>query len=163
MTMANLIKRIAVSSSRRNGQASMADEFKSSGDITTSGAAKTHSKRISAHELASIVSYTTTSAEGKARAISFTPVGNQIKTTQEITVTSEPNHFVRRGSEVEITGNYATKLDVPRVIEEETRRSSLDSSVKSAEVVKRGNGNEESDDEAALVGRRWGNGEYDTT
>jgi hypothetical protein len=154
MTMANLIKRIAVSSSRRNGQASIAEEFKSSGDITTSGAAKSHTKRASAHELTSIVSFTT-NTEGKARTISFTPVGNQIKTTQEITVTSEPNPFVRRGSEVEITGNYATKLDVPRVIEEETRRSSLDSSVKSAEAVKRGNGGEDSDDEAALVDRRW--------
>jgi hypothetical protein len=178
MTMANLIKRIAISASRRNGQASAAEEFRSSSNLSASGGKKSAIKRSSIHELASIVSY---SGEAKGdRTISFTPTGNQIKTTQSITVTSEPSHVYttnetnrsgwgRRGSEVEITGaayspnNEDVKANIPGIIVEETsdatpRSKSLDSSVKSADVAKRGP--EDSDDEAALVGRGrgWGRG-----
>jgi hypothetical protein len=178
MTMANLIKRIAVSASRRNGQADAAEEFRSSSNLSASGGKRTTTiKRSSIHELASIVSY---SGDAKAdRATSFAPTGNQIKSTQTITVTSEPSHVYmktepsgtgwgRRGSDVEITGNaYAGSRDIkgniPGIIVEEAgngtpRSKSLDSSVKSADVVKRGT--EDSDDEAALVGRGrgWGRG-----
>lgn len=159
MTMANLIKRIAVSASKRNGQASIAEEFKSSSNLSTNK--RTHSKRFSNHELGSIVSYTA-KGEPSDRAHSFQPTGTQIKATQEITITSEPNPYQRRGSEVEITGNYAmAKVNTPGIIVEETvetpRTKSLDSSVKSADVVKRGDA-VDSDDEAALVGRGrgWG-------
>lgn len=163
MTMANLIKRIAVSTSRRNGNASVAEEFRSS-DFSSSGkrttGAHNTARRLSAHELASIVSYTATSEAHRERIISFEPTGNQIKATQEITVTSEPNPFARRGSEVEITGPYtAGKANVPGIVVEEVpdtpRTKSLDSSVKSAEGDggrKRGDA-AESDDEAALVER----------
>jgi hypothetical protein len=177
MTMANLIKRIAVSTSRRTGQASVAEEFKSSSNLSTSGK-KSTMKRSSFHELAGIVSYDGEAKE--ARSIGFTPTGSQIKTTQSITVISEPSHtyanneprkscLVRRVSEVEITGNaYAPNDDgfranVPGIILEEVdvgtpRSKSIDSSVKSADVAKRGA--EDSDDEAALVGRGrgWGTG-----
>jgi hypothetical protein len=163
MTMANLIKRIAISTSKRNGQPSIAEEFKSSSNLSTTGKRTSGTaKHQSVHELGSIVSY---HAEGKAslhRVHSFrsAPTGNQIKTTQSVTVTSEPAVWVRRGSEAEITAGYAgNKTNVPSIIVEETgtpRTKSIDSSVKSADVVKRGP--EDSDDEAALVGRKrgWG-------
>lgn len=155
MTMANLIKRIAVSASRRNGQHSIADEFKSSSNVSStgkkSGAATQHQ---STQELASIAYH----AEGKAnthRTYSFVPTGNQIKTTQSITITSEPNAWPRRGSEVEISGAWApNKKNVPHIIFEKSRTSrskSIDSSIQSEGVVKRTP--EDSDDEAALVGR----------
>lgn len=91
---------------------------------------------------------------------SFAPTGNQIKTTQSVTVTSEPASWGRRGSEAEITGGYAgNSMNVPNNIVEETgtpKTKSIDSSVKSADVAKRRT--EDSDDEAALVerGRGWG-------
>jgi hypothetical protein len=162
MTMANLIKRIAISASKRNGQHSIAEEFKSSSNLSTTGkkSGGGTTKRQSQHELASIVSY---HAEGKAdteRVHSFAPTGNQIKTTQSVTVTSEPATWGRRGSEAEVIGGYMdNKMNMPSMIVEETgtpRTKSIDSSVKSADVAKRGP--EDSDDEAALVGRNrgWG-------
>jgi hypothetical protein len=160
--MGNLIKRIAVSASRRNGQQSIADEFKSSSNHSTTGKKSgSTAKRQSVHELASIVSYHVESKADNDRVHSFAPTGNQIKTTQSVTVTSEPNPWGRRGSEVEITGPYtANKTNIPGIVVEEagtlTRSKSIDSSVKSSDVVKRGP--EDSDDEAALVGRGrgWG-------
>lgn len=164
--MANLIKRIAISTSRRTGMASIAQEFKSSGNISSTGkpTGVLTTKRGSLHELSSMVSYT---AEGKTggtheRIISFAPTGNQIKTTQEVTVTSEPNPFYergRRGSNVEITGGYSnrerSKANVPGIVVEETRKS-MDSSTESpeslkSEMLKREG---ESDDEAMLVGKK---------
>jgi hypothetical protein len=160
MTMANLIKRIAVSTSRRTGQAHIAEEFKSSSNLSSTGQ-KTGggtTKRGSLHELASIVSF---KADNKA------PAGNQIKATQEITVTSEPGPWGRRGSEVEITGAYASaKANVPGVIIEETATPRSKSSASSMEIAESLKSTadvqkrpEESDDEAALVGKRgkgWG-------
>jgi hypothetical protein len=163
--MANLIKRIAVSTSHRTGQADIAEEFKSSSNLSTSGKKSTNgtAKRGSVHELSSIISYTSAS---RNRAGSFTATGNQIKTTQEISVTSEPRVWGRRGSEVEITGAFATaKANVPGVIIEEsiTRSKSEASSVEIAESLKSAGADvqkrtEDSDDEAALVGRGkgWG-------
>lgn len=167
MTMANLIKRIAISTSRRNNDASVADEFKTS-DLSSSGkrtTANNTARRLSAHELASIVSYTA-KAKGEAhheRVVSFQATGNQIKTTQEITITSEPNPFARRGSEVECSGHFTPgKASVPGIVVEEVpdtpRTKSLDSSVKSAEVDggRKGSDAAKSDDEEALVYRRDG-------
>jgi hypothetical protein len=87
--MANLIKRIAVSASRRNGANSAAEEFKSS--TNTSATHKATLRRSSIHELASIVSYTGEAKADRDRTISFQPTGNQIKSTQTVTVTSEPS------------------------------------------------------------------------
>lgn len=162
MTMANLIKRIAVSASRRTGQHSIAGEFKSSSNLSTSGKKSGHhSKHFSNHELASIVSYTV-KGESSDHTKGFQPTGSQIKATKEITITSEPNLYQQRGSEVEITGGYGVgKINVPGIVVEETvetpRTKSLDSSVKSGDVAKRGDA-VDSDDEAALVGRGrgWG-------
>ena len=90
------------------------------------------------------------------------PTGNQIKATQSITITSEPNAWPRRGSEVEISGAWApTKKNMSNIIVEEAgtpRSKSIDSSIQSEGVVKRTP--EDSDDEAALVGRgrAWGKG-----
>ncbi|KAF1846464.1 uncharacterized protein K460DRAFT_339718 [Cucurbitaria berberidis CBS 394.84] len=164
MTMANLIKRIAVSTSRKTGKASIAEEFKSSSNLSTSGQkSASHaqkSKRGSIHELASIVSY---NAEGVAgdRIVSFAPTGNQIKRTKEVVISNEPNPFFeRRGSEVAITGGKAQGV----LVDERTlvRPKSLESvtegneSMKSADLPKRNP--DDSDDEAALVGkfRAWG-------
>ncbi|KAH9882219.1 hypothetical protein J1614_001391 [Plenodomus biglobosus] len=167
MTMANLIKRIAISTSRKTGKVSIADEFKSSSNL--SGTGKKGSRRIrdsraSIHELSSIVSYSG-DAKGNAtdRVISFAPAGNQIKETREVIVSTEPNPFFdagRRTSEVEITGAYTggkTQGFEARGMHSE-RRKSMDSitegneSLKSVEPPKR---LEDSDDEAALVGQRF--------
>jgi len=169
--MANLIKRIAISTSRRTGMASIAQEFVSSSNMSSTAKTGGHNtKRGSLHELSSMVSY---NAEGKAgtandRIISFAPTGNQIKTTQEVTVTSEPNPFferVRRGSEVKITGAYSDrdrKANIPGIVVEEARSKSLDSSTEVAESLKSDAQRKEveSDDEAALVEKRsrWGRG-----
>ncbi|KAI8942844.1 hypothetical protein NX059_000884 [Plenodomus lindquistii] len=171
MTMANLIKRIAISTSRKTGKASIAEEFVSSSNFT--GSAQKANRRIresraSIHELTSIVSYGG-DAKGNVtdRVISFAPTGNQIKETREIIVSNEPNPFFdagRRTSEVEITGAYTGGK--PQGFEDRgghpERRKSMDSimegneSLKSVEPPKR---LEDSDDEAALVGqkfRAWG-------
>ncbi|KAF2029674.1 hypothetical protein EK21DRAFT_67246 [Setomelanomma holmii] len=167
MTMANLIKRIAISTSRRTGKAYIAQEFKSSSNLSNSGKTGTgprHSQRGTLHELASTVSYDAESKGPSDRVFSFAPTGNQIKTTQEVTVTSEPNPFFergRRGSEVEITGAYQNKANIPDVIVEETspspRSKSLDSNTEVAESLKSSDHPkrmEDSDDETALVGIR---------
>jgi|TARA_R110002003_G_scaffold814_5_gene21554 hypothetical protein len=173
MTMANLIKRIAISTSRRTGKADIAQEFKSSSNLSTTGKTGTlqrQSQRGSIHELASIVSFNAESKSPSDRIISFAPTGKQIKTTQEVTVTSEPNPFferARRGSEVEITGAYQNKANVPGVIVEESspspRSKSLDSNTEVAESLKSTDQPkrlDDSDDEAALVGRgrAWARG-----
>ncbi|KAF2829040.1 hypothetical protein CC86DRAFT_392267 [Ophiobolus disseminans] len=169
MTMANLIKRIAISTSRRTGMASIAQEFKSGSNLSSTGQKSSQApKRGSLHELSTLVTYNAESKAGAAheRIISFAPTGNQIKTTQEVTVTSEPNPFFergRRGSEVEITGAYnGRKANVPGIVVEESRSKSLDSNTEVAESLKsEGVKREgESDDEAALVEKkgRWGRG-----
>ncbi|CAO2655012.1 Nn.00g117450.m01.CDS01 [Neocucurbitaria sp. VM-36] len=171
MTMANLIKRIAISTSRRTGKVSIAQEFKSSSNMSTTGQKSApltrRSQRGSVHELASIVSYTADSKPGD-RIVSFAPTGNQIKQTREIVVSNEPNPFYeRRESESEIVGGYAAGKTQGVSVDEKKlglgRPKSLESvtegneSLRSAEVPKRNA--EDSDDEAALVGQKfrvWG-------
>jgi hypothetical protein len=164
MTMANLIKRIAVSTSRRTGRADIADEFKSSENISSSNKKSTFAtgKHGTAHELGSIVQY-------PGNTTSFTAQANQIKATKEVTVTSEPSGWPQRGSEVEITGGQAEKqsVNVPGIIVEEimVRAKSSASSIDMAESVQSVGVDmakriEESDDETALVGQSntpgWG-------
>ncbi|KAF1919894.1 hypothetical protein BDU57DRAFT_443258 [Ampelomyces quisqualis] len=160
MTMANLIKRIAISASRRKGQNSIAFEFKSWSNLSTSGNKSAHLSNVfSNHELGSIVSYTAR-GESSDGTQGFQPIGTQIKTTKEIEITSEPNPYLQNGSGFDTTGAFGTgKLNVPGVVLGETvetpRTGSLTSSVKSADAVKRGDVLD-SDDEAALVGRGKG-------
>ncbi|KAI4952100.1 hypothetical protein J4E91_003562 [Alternaria rosae] len=172
MTMANLIKRIAISTSRKTGMASIAHEFKSSSNQSTTGhrtgGTNTHKTRGSIHELASFASYTVdtkaTGDQDQHRVTSFAPTGNQIKETREVIVHTEPNPFYeRRGSEVEITAGHGRKQSHGVVIEERGlgRQKSLESitegneSMRSGSVPKRLT--EDSDDEAALVQQKaWG-------
>ncbi|KAF1928035.1 uncharacterized protein M421DRAFT_166662 [Didymella exigua CBS 183.55] len=165
MTMANLIKRIAMAASRKPGNASLANDFRS-GSLSTSGAksgatgAQRQSRRHSQHELASVFSYkggASHCAEHDS-VVSFAPTGNEIKKTQRVVISSEPNPFFegeRPGSNVEITGGYDSKKDAVIV-----RTGSLESVTERSESVKGGSNaqkrdlNDCSDDEAALVGRR---------
>ncbi|OCL11093.1 hypothetical protein AOQ84DRAFT_387077 [Glonium stellatum] len=102
MTMANLIKRIAISSSRRTGNISIAQEFTSN---SKSASDNTHTNtRGSVFELPSI-----SHKKRNSKTNSMSPYGNQIKKTEEITVQSMPNPDwedrigeVRRGNENEI-------------------------------------------------------------
>ncbi|KAF2994502.1 hypothetical protein E8E13_002454 [Curvularia kusanoi] len=175
MTMANLIKRIAISASRKAGQASLANDFRSE-SLSTSGAksratghAKTHSKRESNHELASVFSYkgdVSHYAEPTDRIVSFAPTGNEIKKTQQIVVSSEPNPFYeegeRRGSRTPVTGSYDAKKNVGVTVAERgvARTGSLESMTEGSESLKGGldtpkrDPADYSDDEAELVGRR---------
>ncbi|KAI4678442.1 uncharacterized protein J4E84_008697 [Alternaria hordeiaustralica] len=172
MTMANLIKRIAISTSRKTGMASIAHEFKSSSNQSTTGHRTTgtnpHKARGSIHELASFASYTVdTKANAEQdgqRVISFAPTGNQIKETREVIVHTEPNPFYeRRGSEVEITAGHGRRQSHGVVIEERGlgRQKSLESITEGNESMRSGSVPkrliEDSDDEAALVQQKtWG-------
>jgi hypothetical protein len=172
MTMANLIKRIAISTSRKTGMASLAREFKSASNQSTSGGRTSctnpHKSRGSIHELASFASYTVdtkaTGDQDQHRVISFAPTGNQIKETREVIVHTEPNPYYEcRGSEVEITAGHARRQSHGVTIEERGlgRPKSLESitegneSMRSGTVPKRQV--DDSDDEAALVQQKgWG-------
>jgi hypothetical protein len=172
MTMANLIKRIAISASRKPGQASLANDFRSN-SLSTSGAksgatghARTHSHHESNHELASVFSYKGDISHFAEhdRIVSFAPTGNEIKKTQQVVVSSEPNPFfehMRKDSNTEIVGNYGAKKNGVTVDERRVGRSgSLESMTEGSESLKGGldtpkrDPNDYSDDEAALVGRR---------
>ena len=166
MTMANLIKRIAISTSRKTGMASIAQEFKSSSNLSTTGRGtngQRKSQRGSVHELSSFVSYSAdTKVNDRDRVVSFAPMGNQIKETREVIIHSEANPFYeRRGSEFEISGGQhhgRRKSQGGGVLVEERglgRQKSMESitegneSMKSTEMTKRTE--DSSDDEAALV------------
>jgi hypothetical protein len=171
MTMANLIKRIAISASRKPGNASLANDFKSS-NLSTSGAKSgstgipKQSRRGSTHELASVFSYKgdISHYQNEDRTVSFAPTGNEIKKTHEVVISSEPNPFFergRRGSNVEITGGYDSKKNGVTIDERKVARtSSLESVIEGSVSLKGGSDtpkrdpNDYSDDEAALVGRQ---------
>lgn len=144
MGMANLIKRIAVSTSRKQGQASIAAEFRSSDNSAsnkttnvTGGAQQTFNDN--GHELTSVFSYQNDIGHD-GRGIGIALGAGQIKQTNEVTIRSEPNPY------------YEGKGGVVVV------KRSLESMTENEESIKlpetpRG----DSDDEAALVGRgrRW--------
>ncbi|KAF9694796.1 hypothetical protein EKO04_007410 [Ascochyta lentis] len=171
MVMANLIKRIAISASRKPGNASLANDFRSS-NLSTSGAKSggtgvpKKSRRESNHELASVFSYKGDASHYTAedRVISFAPTGNEIKKTHEVVISSEPNPFFERGgrgSNIEITGGYGSKKNGVNVDERRVARTgSLESVTEGSESLKGGldtpkrDPSDYSDDEAALVGRR---------
>lgn len=167
MTMANLIKRIAISASRKPGNASLANDFRSS-NLSTSGAKSgatgarraKQSRPHSNHELGSVFSYKgdiTHYVAGDPN-VSFEPTGNEIKKTREVVISSEPNPYYereRKRSNVEVTKD-GVQIDERGV----QRTGSLESVTEESESGKRGvdtpkrDPSEYSDDEAALVGRR---------
>jgi hypothetical protein len=159
--MANLIKRIAISTSRKTGMASIAQEFRSSSNQSVSRT-NARKSRGSIHELASFASYTVdtkaTGEQDQHRVVSFAPTGNQIKETREVIVHTEPNpNYERRGSEVAISGGHGRRQSHGMVIEERGlgRQKSLESITEGNESMKSGLTPkplaEDSDDEAALV------------
>ncbi|KAF2790695.1 hypothetical protein K505DRAFT_409675 [Melanomma pulvis-pyrius CBS 109.77] len=162
MVMANLIKRIAVSKSRRMGNASIIEEFASSSNKSSSAntGPGTHVRRSSYIELSAKMfsgkhkdSTSNSKGGGGGRAISFAPTGTQIKKTEEITVRSEPNPEFLKGDE------DAVGLAVS---EREIANKSLDDVTESAESMKsvERQRREDSDDEAVLVSGKskygWG-------
>lgn len=170
MTMANLIKRIAISASRKPGQASLANDFRSS-NLSTSGAksggtgVRKKTRHESNHELASVFSYKGDISHyaEQDRVTSFAPTGNEIKKTQRVVISSEPNPFFereRRLSNIEITGGCVPKNGVTVDERRVARSGSLESVTEGSESLKGGldtpkrDPNDYSDDEAALVGRR---------
>lgn len=164
MVMANLIKRIAVSKSRRMGNASIIEEFASSSNKSSSNntGPGTHVQRSSYIELSAKVfsgkrknsiSNSKGGGGGRDRTVSFAPTGTQIKKTEEITVRSEPNPEYLKDDE------DAVGLAVS---EREIASKSLDDVTESAESVKsvERQRREDSDDEAVLVSGKskygWG-------
>lgn len=173
MTMANLIKRIAISTSRKTGMHSMAQEFRSSSELSTghhTGSAYHRTQRASVHELSSFVSCDAdTKAGDRDRIVSFAPVGNQIKKTREVIIRSEVNpYFQKDGTEVEITSgsgalHHRTKSGSGVVVEERVmaRRKSMESIAEGNESMKSMKSTDanskkpdDSDDETALVGNK---------
>ncbi|KAF2010181.1 hypothetical protein BU24DRAFT_400921 [Aaosphaeria arxii CBS 175.79] len=157
MTMANLIKRIAISTSRRQGNVSIAHEFvsASTSDRYNTNPSGTGRRRASVIELSSQIS-----ASGKRtsdrndRAVSFTVQGNQIKKTEEIHISSEPAD----GANFDGLG-YAKETALR--VREVHQSKSLDDVTEGGESVKsdaEGRGRESSDDEAVLVVPKKGHG-----
>ncbi|PSN61735.1 hypothetical protein BS50DRAFT_603884 [Corynespora cassiicola Philippines] len=164
MTMANLIKRIAVSSSRRTGNASLVQEFNSS-NMSSSGPRSTvkAGRRSSVIELSSMFSPKSPTHPRNGRAISFAPTGNQIKKTEEITVHSEPNPMYDRDVEMGIGAAIGSPGKDGIVVDDRsvTKSKSLDDITEGGESVKSQDDgpspqypnprDPDSDDEVALV------------
>jgi hypothetical protein len=115
MTMANLIKRIAISTSKRTGSVQIASEFvSSSANRSSSGVTRSQNRRSSFIELTNNTfskvhgvphahvrsqSYPHNSTDRDQRRVSHrhigpedfpAPVGNQVRKTEEIFIRSEP-------------------------------------------------------------------------
>ena len=85
-----------------------------------------------------------------SRTVSFAPTGNQIKKTEEIHISSEPNpDYISNGTDWSDQG----KMDMLRVSEREvTKSKSLDDVTEGGESVKSdGRRESSSDDETMLV------------
>jgi hypothetical protein len=173
MTMANLIKRIAVSTSKRTGSLSMIREFTSSsgGPKSTSGhhtsSISAHARRTSFIELSANVFHRSRGDRTNGRTGSFKPTGNQIKKTEEIFVRSE--HIGGYNSDVGVEGWKIVKGDNENIDDEpwmtgKGRRlvvtsteigaaQSVDDVTEGAESVRSDDGQkrEESEDEVVLV------------
>jgi hypothetical protein len=145
MTMANLIKRIAVSTSHKTGNVSMVHEFASS-NLSTSAqksGSRTHGGRNSLIELRSHISATNGHSERQGHAISFAP--NEIRVTEDFHVVSEP--YARSDLDIE---EADAKAGGGLVV----KSRSLDDVTEGESVKSVGQGNGESDDEAGLVAKR---------
>ncbi|KAF2473591.1 uncharacterized protein BDR25DRAFT_256383 [Lindgomyces ingoldianus] len=153
MVMANLIKKIAVSTSKRTGNVSLVAEFVSSSNKSSTNPNSTlphHHRRSSIIELSSNVFSGSAGKKGRkgSRSGSFMPTGNQIKKTEEIHIQSEPNpdRFIGLGAKDH--GIMISQRDLGigqgKSLDDVTEGGE---SVKSEEVQRR----EDSDDEAVLV------------
>ncbi|KAF2738875.1 hypothetical protein EJ04DRAFT_427879 [Polyplosphaeria fusca] len=142
MTMADLIKRIAVSTSRRTGNASLVAEFNSSSNKSSTNPTS-HGRRSSIIELSNYLSSTSKSKHPSraGKTASFQPMGNQIKKTEEIHIQSEPNPEF----EFPVQGLTVQEREV-------TKSKSLDDVTEGGESVKseQRRDNDSSDDEAIL-------------
>lgn len=150
--MANLIKRIAVSSSRKAGnRARIVEEFDSY-NLSTSGQKSsatrgTHVHRSSVMELSSFGLKSGTERDATGRAVSFMPTGDQIKVTKDIHIRSEPIEDVVEpvGTVVHAAG---LKPDEASVVHSKSLDDLTEGgSVKSEDM----HGKAESDDETSLV------------
>ncbi|KAF2866306.1 hypothetical protein BDV95DRAFT_505159 [Massariosphaeria phaeospora] len=153
MTMANLIKRIAISTSHRTGNIAVIQEFVSS-NLSSSGATNSASRPVHRRR-SSLVELSTFALSSKGRKahsrlderekiVSFAPTGKQIKKTEEITVSSEPNPEF---GDLGYLGDGAKQVEV--------KSKSLDDVTEGGESVKSvGVERTESDDEVRLVGQR---------
>lgn len=155
MTMANLIKRIAVSTSSKAGhenRARIAGEFDSNNLSTSghksSGTRNTHAGRSSHVELSNFNFRSISVAEREeARTVSFMPTGDQIKVTKDIHIRSEPIDggidLVRENSHSNGLKPGETSVVHSKSLDDLTERGS----VKSEYMQGKG----ESDDETSLV------------
>lgn len=158
--MANLIKRIAISTSRKTGNAAIADEFASS-NLSTSGAksgSRTHARRSSLIELRSHISAKNSQIDRQGRAISF--AANEIRITEDFHVVSEPLPRYEGDQEYSNSDLGIEEGDVKTSGGTVVKSRSMDDVTEGESVKSAGQGNGDSDDEAALVARRnnggWG-------
>ncbi|KAL1603637.1 hypothetical protein SLS60_005225 [Paraconiothyrium brasiliense] len=159
MTMANLIKRIAVSTSRKNQgvRSRVAEEFDSS-NLSTSGQKSsatrtgTHVRRSSLVELSSFGLKSATERETSGRAVSFMPTGDQIKVTKDIHIRSEPIEggvLTPIGEDTQVKGSKSGEMGVVHSVVQSKSVDDLTEggSVKSDYMQGKG----DSDDERELV------------
>jgi hypothetical protein len=160
MTMANLIKRIAISTSRKTGNANLAQDFASSNFSTTGqkSGSRMNARRNSLIELRSHTSASKGSPQQQGNSIMF--AANEIRVTEDFHVVSEPlPHYTRDDeygrSDMEINDPDRKEGDGTVV-----KSRSLDDVTEGESVKSGGQGNGDSDDESALVARRnhggWG-------
>ncbi|KAF3045869.1 hypothetical protein E8E12_002027 [Didymella heteroderae] len=119
MVMANLIKRIAVSTARKTGQAEIAKEFQSNSSNTLSRRQSTTITRQSRncgqfHELESVASLAT---DGKSDTcvVQVIPAGNQIKQTTEVVISRDSDMDCpadRPGPKIKITGGHTDTVGI---------------------------------------------------
>ncbi|ORY16919.1 hypothetical protein BCR34DRAFT_74186 [Clohesyomyces aquaticus] len=161
MTMANLIKRIAVSTSKRTGNAAIIEEFNSSSNKSSTG----HRSQSHHHRRSSFIELTATAFSGNgtknkdresrdSRVNSFLPTGSQIKKTEEITIRSDPRPTIQ----FEDDGKSGTLTVAQRDLGLGGSKSLDDvtegaESVKSEEAQRR---EDSSDDEVRLVKQQRG-------
>ncbi|KAF3053969.1 hypothetical protein E8E11_000218 [Didymella keratinophila] len=150
MVMANLIKRIAVSTARKTGQVEIAKEFQSNSSNTLSrrqSAILTQQSHLRGqfHELESVASLATDSKSDTC--VVQTKTCNQIKQTTEVVISRDSDNTYsaeNAGQEVWITGGHAD------MIPGEERRKSVASAVRGAKTP---NKPHESGDEGAPAGQ----------
>lgn len=145
--MANLIKRIAVSTARKTGQADIAKEFQSNSSNTLSrrqSVTLTQQSHLRGqfHELDSITSFAT---DGQSETrVAQSSSCNQIKQTTEVVISRElnvPYSSEKEGPEIRITGGHVNTGG---------RRKSAASTAHAAMMPTQQSG---IDDNVALVGR----------
>lgn len=161
MIMANLIKRIAVSTARKTGKSDIAKEFQSSSSNSMS---KRHSCTITSqnrqggqfHELGSVTSLVIDDKSDSC-IVQVVPLGNQIKQTTEVVISRDidtAHSAERSGPEIRITGG-----EVETVVGGERRKSALSTTHAASNSRSGGLTGEQAEasgDEVALMGQnKW--------